>query len=118
MIGVVRDVIDSIQPEALALMDRKKSAFTILPGDRTHAALILIEILRRAKKALLIVDKYLNDRILHFLRELDPSIQVTLLVEKPTHLLQTLVAELQSGYPNVIIRLTPGLKTQVLCRLS
>jgi len=108
MIAVVRDLLASIQPDFLAIHDRKKKHSIIVPGDTTRAALILMNILKRAKTTIAIVDEYLDESILTYLSSLPQPLAVRLLAEKPTPLLSKLVAKLQPGYPNVELRLSTG----------
>jgi hypothetical protein len=66
-----------------------------------------MNILKRAKTTIAIVDEYLDESILT-LSSLPQPLKVSLLAEKPTPLLSKLVAKLQTGYPNVELQLSTG----------
>jgi len=101
---IIREVINSIEPEALVGMDLKRATFTIMKGDQVRAALFLMTILERAKKTLVLRDTYLDHKILRYTVELDPALQIILLADEHSNLLKSLRDELQTGHRNVQLR--------------
>jgi hypothetical protein len=81
-IGLMREILASIDPEFLRDERFKRTQYYFQRGERFRARQRFYQLLRRASSRVAIIDPYLDVEVLDFVDELDPKIEVRLLTNQ------------------------------------